>query len=156
MVSMAGLRSLVAVVILLSCFAAIRCSDSVAWVQFLVSVNDTWYPDEYHKLCIATVKTPQLRPNEKPNMTNSIQVGACDHGPLVFSVQGTQLDITFHSSVIEDASPPSCSINWNLQYNNPTNYGTRYSPLPGCATAESREGYHMTYYWFYILDWLIA
>ena len=62
------------------------------------------------------------------------------------------LHMLFRSSVIEDASPPTCDINWNGTYLTPKAAGMS-SPLPGCFTMESREGYHMTYYWFYLLDW---
>ncbi|KAK3097733.1 hypothetical protein FSP39_012567 [Pinctada imbricata] len=67
--------------------------------------------------------------------------------------------VLFHSSVIEDASPPECDIAWNGTYLSPhqpigvTKANT--SLLPGCWTAESREGYHMTYYWFHLFDWII-
>ncbi|KAK7474104.1 hypothetical protein BaRGS_00034633 [Batillaria attramentaria] len=67
-----------------------------------------------------------------------------------------QVDLTFHSSVIEDASPPTCNIPWNGTYLSPTRTDPRESPLPGCWTAESREGYHMTYYWFRFLEWRLA
>ena len=61
----------------------------------------------------------------------------------------------FRSSVIEDASPPTCDINWNGSFITPwpTSTVALTSPLPGCFTMESREGYHMTAYWFYLLDW---
>ncbi|XP_013379826.1 uncharacterized protein LOC106151235 isoform X1 [Lingula anatina] len=127
--------------------------QKLAWLQFLVVVNDTWDPDG----CIATVKTPQIIPGSKhaPN----IMVGSCDQGGLELSV--SQLNATtvnvhllFHSSVIEDASPPTCDIPWKGGYLTPTTTSAKESLLPGCFTAESREGYHMTYYWFYIIDWM--
>ena len=55
-------------------------------VTFLVTVNDTWYPDEYNKTCMATVKTPALQPGVKYNETMQIHVGDCDHGPLMFTL----------------------------------------------------------------------
>lgn len=55
-------------------------------VTFLVTVNDTWYPDEYNKTCMATVRTPGLQPGVKYNETMQIQVGECDHGPLMFTL----------------------------------------------------------------------
>ena len=61
--------------------------------------------------------------------------------------------VTFFSSVIEDASHPSCKIEWNYSYKEPKTTDPTESLLPGCFVADSREGYHMTYYWFYILDW---
>ena len=75
-----------------------------------------------------------------------------------FSIQ--QLDLTFHSSVIEDASPPTCSITWPGKYLVPPveemgKLNLLPSLLPGCFTMDSREGYHMTSYWFYLLDWMI-
>ncbi|KAL3866870.1 hypothetical protein ACJMK2_044123 [Sinanodonta woodiana] len=57
----------------------------VATMRFLVSVNDTWDPDG----CIATVVTPTLIPDKKYNMSDSFQVGDCDHGPLTFTVQSS-------------------------------------------------------------------
>ena len=55
-------------------------------VTFLVTVNDTWYPDEFNKTCMATVKTPALQPGVKYNDTMQIHVGDCDHGPLMFTL----------------------------------------------------------------------
>lgn len=55
-------------------------------VTFLVTVNDTWYPDEYNKTCMETVKTPGLQPGVKYNETMQIHVGDCDHGPLMFTL----------------------------------------------------------------------
>ncbi|XP_033750899.1 uncharacterized protein LOC117335088 [Pecten maximus] len=130
---------------------------NVRSVTFLVTVNDTWDPNG----CIATVKSPPLRPNVKYNYTEQINVGTCDHGPLDFrvstlndSVNAATIHLVFHSSVVEDADPPACSIGWNGTYlvpRDPTK--PNQSLLPGCMTGDSREGYHMTYYWFHILDW---
>lgn len=64
------------------------------------------------------------------------------------------VNITFHSSVIEDAVPPSCIISWDGSYLDPTTTDPRESPLPSCWTRESREGYHMTYFWFRLLEWV--
>ena len=55
-------------------------------VTFLVTVNDTWYPDEYNKTCMETVRTPALRPGVKYNESMQIHVGDCDHGPLMFTL----------------------------------------------------------------------
>ena len=55
-------------------------------VTFLVTVNDTWYPDEYNKTCMETVMTPALRPGVKYNESMQIHVGDCDHGPLMFTL----------------------------------------------------------------------
>lgn len=65
----------------------------------------------------------------------------------------TYIDVTFYSSVIEDASHPSCRILWDYKYAEPVMSMCKPAFLPGCFNAESREGYHMTYYWFNILDW---
>ena len=62
--------------------------------------------------------------------------------------------VTFFSSVIVDASPPSCKIEWNYSYKEPKTSDPTESLLPGCFVADSREGYHTTYYWFHILDWM--
>jgi len=67
------------------------------------------------------------------------------------------VSLIFHSSVVEDADPPGCDISWNGTYLVPTHPDDSWNPntdlLPGCATGDSREGYHMTYYWFHLLDW---
>ncbi|CAH1265387.1 Hypp3174 [Branchiostoma lanceolatum] len=97
--------------------------EKVRWVRFIVTVNDTWDPDG----CIATIATGKLIPNKKYNETEQITVGSCDHGPLVYTVAPGQapnkmaVDLTFHSSVVLDASPPTCRIPWN---------GTYVTPLP--------------------------
>ena len=59
-----------------------------------------------------------------------------------------------YSHDTEDASPPACSIQWDYSYKVPSGHNYKSSLLPGCYTAESREGFHMTYYWFYVLDWV--
>ncbi len=138
-------------------------------VTFLVTVNDTWKwdPPIENDTCMVTIKTNPLYPNTPLNKTDNIMVGDCDNGPLVFTInsddKSSSLFLTFHSSVIEDASPPTCTIDWNYNYRLPTQTlgpGSRdvaeESLLPGCFTADSREGYHMTNYWFYILDWTSA
>ncbi|XP_060066574.1 uncharacterized protein LOC132546864 [Ylistrum balloti] len=130
---------------------------NVRSVTFLITVNDTWDPNG----CIATVKTPPLKPNVKYNRTEQIHVGSCDHGPLNYrvsalndSISAMKVDLVFHSSVVEDADPPKCSIGWNGTYLVPkASNNTDQSLLPGCMTGDSREGYHMTYYWFHILEW---
>jgi len=65
----------------------------------------------------------------------------------------TYVYLSFFTSVIEDASPVVCKILWDYKYREPTNDNPKESLLPGCWVADSREGYHMTYYWFHILDW---
>lgn len=55
-------------------------------VTFLITVNDTWYPDEYNKTCMETVRSPALKPGVKYNESMQIHVGDCDHGPLMFTL----------------------------------------------------------------------
>ena len=130
---------------------------AVLQVTFLITVNDTWYPESFGRKCIATVKTPPQKPGQPRNDTNTIQIGECDHGPMTYQVDKSgMISLTFYSSVIEDASSPSCDIAWNYSYVTPKHPGLKESPLPGCWTAESREGFHMTYYWFYVLDWVMG
>ncbi|XP_064603874.1 uncharacterized protein LOC135469224 [Liolophura sinensis] len=137
---------------------ASRFADGLRSMRFLISVNDTWAGPGG---CLATVATPPLTPGQKYNETLPIQIGDCDHGPMTFTVSKTfgqtsdlyHIDVTFYSSVIEDASPPSCHIGWNATYFVPTSDDITHSLLPGCFVMDSREGYHMTYYWFYILEW---
>ena len=97
----------------------------------------------------------------KLNMTHSRSQGAISilqHKPTCrnnsfFSWQTIWLE--FRSSVIEDASPPTCTINFNGTFvlPSPGNEEDKEYPLPGCFTGDSREGYHMTYYWFYLYTW---
>ncbi|KAJ8304676.1 hypothetical protein KUTeg_018259 [Tegillarca granosa] len=63
------------------------------------------------------------------------------------------VDLVFHSSTIEDASSPTCSIPWNGSYLVPSPKKMDISLLPGCSVSDSREGHSLTYYWFYILEW---
>eukprot|EP00058_Branchiostoma_floridae_P013211 XP_002598699.1 hypothetical protein BRAFLDRAFT_95815 [Branchiostoma floridae] len=131
--------------------------DKVRWVRFVVTVNDTWNPDG----CIATIATGRLKPNKGYNETEPLTVGSCDHGPLVYTVapglapNKMSVNLTFYSSVIEDAEPPTCQIPWNGTYVSPRpNTDPMHdSPLPGCFTMDSREGWYLTAYWFYLLDW---
>merc|ERR1719323_2854089 len=101
------------------------------------------------------------------NKTENVIVKNCDHGPLTFVVERNlkldwsndwskyTLSLEFGSSVVEDASPPACNINFNGTFLLPQplpvarNY-LRMPPLPFCFTMDSREGYHMTYYWFFL------
>ncbi|XP_019633875.1 PREDICTED: uncharacterized protein LOC109477235 [Branchiostoma belcheri] len=145
--------------LLVSCDDTDLSPDNVRWVRFIVTVNDTWDPDG----CIATIATGKLVPNKKSNETKPITVGSCDHGPLVYTVTPGQapdkmsVDLTFHSSSIEDAAPPTCQIPWNGTYVSPRARPDTDprddSPLPGCFTIDSREGHSTTFYWFYLLDW---
>lgn len=118
--------------------------NDVISMTFLICVNDTWGN------CIATVKTPDIKPNTPWNKSENILVGNCDHGPLIYNVQQeggkglsdryrtsvlislslslspdhTVIDVTFFSSVIEDASHPECRITWDYQYLVPKAGGT--------------------------------
>lgn len=68
-----------------------RVDDNIA-ITFLLTVNDTWYPDEHSgKTCLHTVKTPLIKPNIPWNESVNIVVGNCDHGPLTYTVY-KQLD----------------------------------------------------------------
>ena len=138
-------------------------------VSFLITVNDTWKydPPISNDTCLVTIKTYPISPDMPRKKSENIQIGDCDNGPLVYNVNGhgkkSSIFLTFYSSVILDASPPTCTIEWNYTYRIPTQYIgvssdsiANESLLPGCATADSREGYHMTYYWFYIIDWSLT
>ncbi len=70
----------------------------VASVTFLLTVNDTWYPEDYpNQTCLRTVKTPPLKPDQRWNESQSIAVGKCDHGPLIYTLtdEGTLLYCTW-------------------------------------------------------------
>ena len=61
-------------------------------IVFLLTVNDTWYPNEYPgKTCLHTVTTPPIKPDIPWNESVNIAVGECDHGPLTYTVS-KQLD----------------------------------------------------------------
>lgn len=56
-------------------------------ITFLLTVNDTWYPNEYPgKTCLHTVKTPPIKPDIPWNESINIAVGECDHGPLTYTI----------------------------------------------------------------------
>nr|XP_022333231.1 uncharacterized protein LOC111130447 [Crassostrea virginica] len=125
--------------------------QKVSSLQFLVTINTTFND------CIATIKTPWIQPSTKGE---KIFVGGCDEGPLQFDVISDEhendnmiVSLIFHSSVIEDASPPTCKIPFNGTYLIPSAKEPEMSLLPHCFVMDSREGYHMTYYWFKIFDW---
>ncbi len=140
-------------------------------MTFLITVNDTWKwdPPIENDTCMVTIKTYPIHPNTSLNKSENLMVGDCDHGPLIYSVNAntdgsSSIYLTFHSSVINDASPPACTIEWDYKYRLPQNGikpGAHVNPdqmeslLSGCSLGDSREGYHMTYYWFYILDWTL-
>ncbi|KAL5005200.1 hypothetical protein ScPMuIL_018656 [Solemya velum] len=116
--------------------------SGVSSMRFLITVNDTWNPEG----CIATVATPPLIPGKQYNKSDSIRVGVCDNGPMRFQITNSprvntlmEINLTFFSSVIEDASPPTCSIQWNGTYLTPSKTGPGQSLLPGCFVMDSRE-----------------
>lgn len=76
-------------------------------------------------------------------------------GPVGTATNHTYIEVVFYSSVIEDASHPSCKIEWDYTYLTPSTPTPKDSLLPGCFVMDSREGYHMTYYWFHALDWTL-
>ncbi|XP_052792036.1 uncharacterized protein LOC128226184 [Mya arenaria] len=126
-------------------------------VRFLVTVNDTWAETPG---CITTVATSMIAPDIPFNKSKSITVGDCDHGPLQYTFASPGKDgnkytvsLIFHSSVIEDASPPTCDLSWNGTYLVPTTTRPWEELLPSCFTMDSREGNYMTYYWFHLLEW---
>merc|ERR1719336_638818 len=127
--------------------------------KFLLAVNDTWS----EKGCFSIVETPLMMSNSSEH----VAVGACDSGPLTFQANKNEvltawnhwskitISLEFRSSVIMDASPPTCVIHTNGTFilpPQPRAPGVP-GPLPGCFTADSREGYHMTYFWFYLYQW---
>lgn len=145
-----------------------RVGSNVSAITLLVTVNDTWKwdPPISNDTCMVTIRTGSIFPNTPLNKSANIMVGDCDNGPLVYTASvddkgSISVMLTFHSSVIEDASPPTCTITWDNQYNLPTQpphpaATSMESLIPGCSTADSREGYHMTNYWFYILYWSLS
>ncbi|XP_069136862.1 uncharacterized protein [Argopecten irradians] len=126
---------------------------NISQVSLLVTVNDTWDTSG----CIRTIKTPPITLGKR---FSNIEVGTCDYGGITVSMMkatngrdAMTMDVMFESHVIEDASHPECRFNWNGSYLVPTAKNPQQSLLPGCFVMDSREGYHMTYYWFYLLDW---
>jgi len=154
---MRALQTLPMLVGLLLASTACAASPFVS-MRFLVSVNDTW--DDTG--CIYTSPSGWVKPDIPKNESQSFDIGSCDHGPLTYTVTSINpnnytITVTFYSSVIEDASPPTCDINFSGQYLPPplvdTGDPATASVLPSCFTMDSREGYHMTYYWFHLLEW---
>merc|ERR1712241_1530482 len=114
--------------------------------QFLLAVNDTWAS------CFSLVSTPMMSPNRSERIT----VDKCDAAPLIFNVNKNgkpdwsnqwskySLWLEFRSSVIEDASPPTCTINFNGTFVLPggeeeegePSDDLRLFPLPGCFTGD--------------------
>ncbi|XP_064604005.1 uncharacterized protein LOC135469314 isoform X1 [Liolophura sinensis] len=76
-----------------------------------------------------------------------------NHSSVITVLVFQHVEVTFYSYVLQGASPPTCQIGWNGTYLLPTSDDPDHTLLPGCFLSESREGYHMTYFWFYILQW---
>ncbi|KAK7098231.1 uncharacterized protein [Littorina saxatilis] len=123
-------------------------------MQFVVSIKATWED------CQATVSTPFLHSDRDYNDSAVITVGHCDQAPLTFYVTSGSQDgfskmdvtVTFYTHQIS-AMPPQCVIPWNGTYLSPTTLDPSQSPLPGCWTSDSQEGWHPMEFWFWILDW---
>lgn len=99
-----------------------------------------------------------MDPSPTPYLNSSMVCRSCTCRIMPLSncagvEEHTYVEVTFFSSVIEDASHPSCRILWDYKYTEPVLSSCKPTFLPGCFNAESREGYHITYYWFNILDW---
>lgn len=123
-------------------------SSSPSGINWLISVNHTY------DTCIATSSPSGLIPrNERQG---PFRVGSCDDGPLQWNTTAEgDVVVTFWSSTIADASPPTCTIKkTDLVYSPPTAAGYGEGPgLPTCFTMDSREGYHMTQFWMTMLEW---
>lgn len=87
-------------------------------ITFLVTVNDSWKwdPPISNDTCMVTVKTDPLYPKTPLNKSEPVMVGSCDNGPLVYNINSDgAVFLTFHSSVILDASPYlHHSLEWEL------------------------------------------
>ncbi|KAK7474097.1 hypothetical protein BaRGS_00034626 [Batillaria attramentaria] len=138
----------------------VYCSDVTEFdglvIKFLLTANAT-----QDTVCMATVVTPFLQPNTSWNDTKPIAIGQCDKGPLTYTVKPAtdpnsysklSVEVTFYTTVIS-AMPPVCSIEWNGTYVFPQTTDPSESPLPGCWTSDSQEGWHPMQYWFRILEW---
>jgi len=117
--------------------------SALSSITFTLSVNLTW------STCFTTVSTGPVM--KLQNIT--VPVGQCDSGPFIWNTTENkdEIVVTFYSSVIEDAEPPSCLIK-NFTYKNPLTPANQ-PILPSCFVMDSREGYHMTSYWFTALTW---
>ena len=121
-------------------------------VTFLVAVNHTY--DTCYAGGISEPVQPGLPLQDGPVVT----VGACDGGPIVFNNTKAGLLVTFGSSILMDAEPPSCVIAWSnrteqsLAIGLPPKFGD--SPtFPYCTIMDSREGYHLTQFTFAAIGW---
>ena len=130
-------------------------------ISFILTVNDTWMGNSTPpSTCFAYVVTPLLPANETFKNASHQQVGTCDQGPLIWNATDRGLLVQFMSSNIMDASPPACYIPYinateRLGYILPAHLGDA-PQLMTCSVADSREGYHMTFYWFSVLSWVFG
>lgn len=120
-------------------------ASAINSITFLLSVNDT------RATCFQTIKTDSITRAQN----ETVKVGQCDAGPITWdNAADGGVQVTFYSSVIEDAPPPTCTIAGPLNYSNPASTLPGSSPiLPHCFIMDSREGYHMTGFWFTALTW---
>ena len=120
--------------------------------RFLVAVNYTWAP------CYAMGASESVVEGTPLQNGPVTQVGGCDGGPITFSTSKQGLVVTFKSGVIEDASPPSCTIPYtnateqSLDFGLPAKFG-QPPVFPFCSVMASREGYHLTQFTFAALSW---
>ena len=129
-----------------------------AWAQFIVNVR----PIDWEH-CSATNQsmngtTARLAPGPVPSSpsgsaSHTVHVGTCDSGELSWEL-GTDpikgkpaLSVTFRSGLILDASPPQCYV---PVVDRPP---PGSAPLPKCEVIDSREGYHLTQYSFYLFNY---
>jgi len=136
-------------------------ADAQFSAKFLVAVNAT---SNGPNGCVAIISTDSI----KIGFNETIRVGNCDSGPISYTLKQNKnpgiwqhfsrntIQLTFHSNAVLDASPPTCQLHFNETYIAPKpsmlDKNGIYSPLPSCYTEDSREGYHLTYYWFYLLE----
>lgn len=149
-------HALSSVLVLLALIAATACcarlplprpggDNKVPVVVFNITVDETlWRP------CVAWGLTPSLTPNTTTQQ--SVPIKNCDEGRFVYAYDDNfnhpVLKPTFYSSVIVDASPPTCVIACKPVDNQPMPY--RCSQ---CSVMDSREGYHLTTYTFDVVGW---
>ncbi|XP_011436380.3 uncharacterized protein [Magallana gigas] len=112
-------------------------------IQFMIAVNATWQGEHG---CIAYAFTPALPPGNKWNATQPIKVGGCDKGPFIYNVipptdgkSKVSVNVTFFSSDVIDAEPPSCQIPFNGTFLLPSPDGYDDELLPNCFVQDSRE-----------------
>lgn len=93
----------------------------------------------------------------KDNFPNWIQkiIAHVLYDGLYVSLYLQSVNVTFFSSDVIDAEPPSCQIPFNGTFLLPSPDGYDDELLPNCFVQDSREGDHLTYFWFKIFDWKI-